>query len=104
MKLLNLLYLQVVNTLVLYYRYLRYSYTKRQIGIRVVGSSALIAWMLIGLLLLSCNSARPLMPGPEFVLYDCDGSYVEAYRYLHDPNKLKFIPFKSSLDTCQVRR
>jgi hypothetical protein len=108
MKPLNLLYLQVENTLVLYYRYLRYSYTKKQIGIRLVGSSAFIAWLLIIGMMMSCEASkqpsRPLMPEPEMVLYDCDGSYVKVYRYYHRPDKLAYIPFKSDLDTCEIKR
>ncbi len=72
-------------------------YRKRSKGIWIVSILSLIIWMLI----LGCNSNRPLLPGVEFVLYDCDGSYVEAYRYAHN-HKLVYIPFKSEADTCSI--
>jgi hypothetical protein len=74
------------------------------IGARIMLVMGMISIMLIGLILFSCNSGRPLMPGPEFVLFDCDGGYVEVYRYVHNPDKLVFIPFQASIDTCQISR
>jgi hypothetical protein len=79
----------------LYYRYLRYNYTKKQIGIQAMFPLGIIAWVLIVILLFSCSPGEILTSEHGRVIhYDANSVTVEfdTYKKKKKNGIYKYVP------------